>query len=83
MTTVCTWTALNSHDLRHSAASFLHVQRAPKKTISAFMGHASTRITDDIYIHLFHDELNEAADQIEQGLEGAFERRRKTGESGV
>jgi hypothetical protein len=42
------------------------------------MGHASTRITDDIHTHLFQDELNEAADQIEQGLEGAFERRRKT-----
>ena len=39
------------------------------------MGHASTRITDDIYIHLFQDELNEAADQIEQGLEAAIERR--------
>jgi integrase len=71
------------HDLRHSAASFLHVQRAPKKTISVFMGHASTRITDDIYTHLFQDELNEAADQIEQGLEAAFERRRKTGDSGL
>jgi integrase len=71
------------HDLRHSAASFLHVQRAPKKTISVFMGHASTRITDDIYTHLFQDELNEAADQIEQGLEAAIERRRKTGDSGL
>jgi integrase len=71
------------HDMRHSAASFLHVQRAPKKTINAFMGHASTRITDDIYTHLFQDELNDAADTIEQGLEAAIERRRKTGESGV
>ena len=71
------------HDLRHSAASFLHVQRAPKKTISVFMGHASTRITDDIYTHLFQDELNEAANQIEQGLEAAIERRRKTGDLGV
>ena len=46
------------------------------------MGHANTRITDDIYTHLFQDELN-GADQIEQGLEAAIERRRKTGESGL
>lgn len=71
------------HDLRHSAASFLHLQRAPKKLISEFMGHANTRITDDVYTHLFQDELNEAADTIEQGLEAAIERRRITGGSSV
>jgi len=71
------------HDLRHSAASFLHAQRTPKKNISAFMGHANTRITDDIYTHLFQDELNEAADQIEEGLEAAFARRRKMTGSGL
>lgn len=65
------------HDLRHSAASYLHAQRAPKKTISTFMGHASTRITDDIYTHLFQDELNDAANQIEVGLEAALARYQK------
>jgi integrase len=69
------------HSLRHSAASYLHIKRAPKKTISVYLGHSDTRITDDIYTHLFQEELNEAAELVEDGLEAAIEKRRKTGGS--
>jgi integrase len=71
------------HSLRHSAATFLHRQRAPVKTISVYLGHADTRITDDVYTHLFQDELNEAAEMIEEGLDAAIEKHRKTGGSAL
>lgn len=71
------------HSLRHAAASYLHVKRAPVKTISAYLGHSDTRTTSDIYIDVFADELNEAAELIEEGLEAAIERHRKTGGSAL
>jgi integrase len=74
-------TGFSPHSLRHSAATFLHRKRAPLKTISVYLGHADTRITDDVYTHLFQDELNEAADMIEEGLDAAIQQHRKTGGS--
>jgi integrase len=71
------------HSLRHSAASYLHIKRAPVKTISTYLGHSDTRTTSDIYIDVFAEELNEAAELIEDGLEAAIERRRKTGGSAL
>jgi integrase len=71
------------HSLRHGAASYLHIKRAPVKTISTYLGHSDTRTTSDIYIDVFAEELNEAAELIEDGLEAAIERRRKTGGSSL
>lgn len=53
------------HTLRHSCASFLHAEGASIKKISAYLGHANTTITNNIYIHLFQDELDEAAATVE------------------
>lgn len=57
------------HTLRHSCASFLHAEGASLKKISTYLGHANTVITNNIYIHLFQDEINEAAATVE----GLFE----------
>lgn len=54
-------TGFRPHDLRHSCASFLHAEGVPLKTISAYLGHADTQVTNNVYIHLFDDALHEAA----------------------
>lgn len=43
------------HSLRHTFASFLFEQGIDIKTISTLLGHASTKITMDTYIHLIQD----------------------------
>jgi integrase len=54
------------HDLRHSAASFLHAEGVPIKNISKGMGHASTSITLDTYTHLWGDvhDIGEFVDRL-------------------
>jgi integrase len=43
------------HELRHSAASLLIAQGVPLKLVSETLGHASIRITADVYGHLLDD----------------------------
>lgn len=64
-------TKLSPHSLRHSCASFLYAEGVPEKAISAFLGHANTTITRELYVHLLGGELDDAAAHIERML--AFE----------
>lgn len=44
------------HSLRHVFATWaLHDARIPIEDLSRLMGHSSTRVTQDIYIHVRHD----------------------------
>lgn len=56
------------HTLRHSCASFLHAEGASLKKISLYLGHANTTITNQVYIHLFQDELDDAASTVDDLL---------------
>jgi integrase len=53
------------HTLRHSCASFLHAEGASLKKISVYLGHANTTITNQVYIHLFQNELDEGAETVD------------------
>lgn len=53
------------HTLRHSCASFLHAEGASIKKISTYLGHANTTITSNIYLHLFQDEIDDAAETVD------------------
>ena len=53
--------AATPHTLRHSCASFLHAEGASIKKISVYLGHANTTITNNVYLHLFQGELDDAA----------------------
>lgn len=57
------------HDLRHSCASFLFAEGVPMKTISAILGHASTAITEAIYVHLFQEAVDAGVEAVEDRLE--------------
>jgi integrase len=56
------------HELRHSAASLLLAQGVPLKVVSETLGHASIRITADVYGHLLEPAKAEAADAMERAL---------------
>lgn len=56
------------HSPRHSCASFLHAEGASVKKISSYLGHSSTSITNNIYVHLFQDEIDEGVVTVEELL---------------
>ena len=56
------------HDLRHSCASYLKAKGWDVKRISVHLGHANTNITNNLYIHLFPDALDSAAEDVEDYL---------------
>lgn len=53
------------HSLRHTFASMLFEQGVDIKTISTLLGHASTKITLDTYIHLIRDTGKYAVETLE------------------
>ena len=59
---------LTPHSLRHSAASFLRAEGADVKKISVYLGHANTTITNQVYLHLFQGEIDDAAAAVEDLL---------------
>ncbi len=50
------------HDLRHSFVTMLINQNVNIKTISALVGHANTKMTWDVYGHLYPEKENNAID---------------------
>jgi integrase len=61
------------HDLRHSCASYLKAKGWDLKRISVHLGHANTNITNNLYIHLFSDALDSAAEDVESYIRGDAE----------
>lgn len=53
------------HTLRHTFASVLFAKKTPVKTISALLGHSSTSVTENIYIHLLPNAKEEAMIDVE------------------
>jgi integrase len=58
------------HTCRHTFASILIDGGASVEFVSQQLGHASTKTTWDIYVHLFR--IREQADAARQGLDAAF-----------
>jgi integrase len=67
---------LRFHDLRHTAVALAIAEGAHPKAIQVRMGHASVRVTLDLYGHLF-PELDEA---IASGLNARYWRARQQDE---
>jgi integrase len=60
------------HDLRHTAASLLLAQGVPVKMVSEILGHSGSRITLDVYRHVFDSTRQQAADRMDDLLSGAL-----------
>ena len=53
------------HALRHTFASLMFSAGADVKVISKILGHASVKITYDIYVHLFEEDYRSATDILD------------------
>lgn len=62
------------HELRHSAASIMLAAGVPLEAVSKVLGHASIRITADVYGHVMDPQRQQAADAMGRVLLGASER---------
>jgi integrase len=58
------------HELRHSAATLMLAAGTPLQVVSAVLGHASIRITSDVYGHVLDPQRQEAADALAGVLYG-------------
>lgn len=58
------------HDGRHTAATLLLEQGVPARVVMEILGHASSRITLDVYSHVTDDLSDEAAAAMERALWG-------------
>ena len=56
------------HGLRHSHATMLLLEGVPVKVITERLGHASTKITQDIYMHVLPEMQDKAADVMDSIL---------------
>lgn len=52
------------HELRHSAASLMLAQGVPLQVVSRILGHASIRMTADVYGHVLAPDRASAAEAI-------------------
>jgi integrase len=52
------------HELRHSAATLMLATGTPLQVVSAVLGHASIRITSDVYGHVLDPQRQDAADAL-------------------
>ena len=59
------------HELRHSAASIMLAQGVPLEVVSEVLGHASIKMTKDVYGHLIGSQKREAADAMGKALWGS------------
>ncbi len=56
------------HNLRHSAATIMLAQGVPIEVVSRLFGHASIRITADIYGHVSPETNRQAAEAMAKAL---------------
>lgn len=61
------WT---THELRHSAGSFLFAAGVPMKLISETLGHSSERVTSDVYVHTAEAATRQVASTMAEVLWG-------------
>jgi integrase len=59
------------HDLRHSAATIMLAQGVPIEVVSRVLGHASIRITADVYGHVSPETHRDAAKAMEKAMSNA------------
>ena len=56
------------HELRHSAASLMLASGVKLQVVSEVLGHASIRMTADVYGHILAPDRQAAADAMDQAL---------------
>lgn len=65
--TACTRAGIGKwhpHELRHTAASLMLAEGVPLQVVSSILGHASIRITSDVYGHVLAPQRKQAAETL-------------------
>lgn len=70
------------HDLRHTAASLALADGVDIKVVSAMLGHSSISITGDLYLHLYEEQKQAAADTLGNIVTGQRRRRSEQAHDG-
>lgn len=60
--------AIGPHGLRHSVATELGEQGVPLTVVSRLLGHSSTRVTGDVYSHVFDETAGAAVSMVAGAL---------------
>lgn len=58
-------TPITSHHLRHTHGSYLILKGADIKYVSERLGHSSTKITEEIYVHLLSEQRKKEVKKME------------------
>jgi len=69
--TICQHAGLehrHPHELRHSAASLMLASGVKLQVVSEVLGHASIRMTADVYGHILAPDREAAADAMDKAL---------------
>lgn len=65
---------VRTHDLKHTGISLAIASGADIKVVQQMAGHASAKVTLDVYAHLFEDSMDHVADGIarliDKGIDG-------------
>jgi integrase len=61
------------HDLRHTFASMMIESGCDIKTLQTIMGHSSSKVTLDVYSHLYRSSYDRAAKNLEALIAGGAE----------
>ena len=61
---------IGPHGLRHSLATALGGAGMPLLAVSRLLGHSSTRVTSDVYTHVFAEKAGEAVGMVAGMLRG-------------
>lgn len=64
---------LHIHDLRHANASLLINMGVPVKLVADHLGHANSRVTENIYAHIFNATKAQVSTAISQALSPCVE----------
>ena len=59
-------TGINWHSLRHSNATLLDAVGTPLGTVQALLGHSSSEVTREIYLHSLPAGAREAVEKVEE-----------------
>lgn len=54
------------HDLRHTTATLLLKAKVPTEVVSRTLGHSSTSVTSDIYMHVTSEMQEEAVAELDR-----------------
>ena len=66
-----------SYDARHTVATLLLQDKTSPKVVSERLGHASVKITQDVYGHVMPGMQEDAAARVDRALEDVINRRAK------